>query len=80
MQLLVVLLLLVVSLLLVRTYVEPKSFQNTSLIPQYRVVSVLLLLMSLLLLRFLNSQVDAISGSNPFLTETLMESITDLTT
>ena len=79
MQLLVASLLLVVSLLLARTYVEPKSFQNTSLIPQFRVVSVLLLLTSLLLLRFLNSQVDAISGSNPFLMETLTESITEAT-
>ena len=69
-----------VSLLLVLTFVEPKSFQNTSLIPRFRVLSVLLLLTSLLLLRFLNSQVDAISGSNPFLMETIMESITVLTT
>ena len=52
-QLVVVLLSLVVALLLVRTYVEPKSFRNMSLIPQYRVVSVLLLLMNLCLLQFL---------------------------
>ena len=80
MLLLVVLLSLGVVLLLVRTYVEPKSFQNMSLIPQYRVVSVLLLLMNLLLLVYLNSQVVATSGNSRSLTEIPTEFTTGLTT